>query len=99
MTIIIYIKVTSPHGGESWAKGTTETITWESYGNPGANVKIELYKYGVLNSVISSKTPNDGVYSWHIPALQPIGTDYKIKITSYENSKYYDWCDHKFKIY
>jgi hypothetical protein len=93
------IKVKSPNGGESWAKGTTKTIYWTKYGNPGANVKIELYKSGVRSAVISSKTPNDGSYSWYIPSYQPIGTDYKIKITSYEDSKYYDWSDNNFRIY
>jgi hypothetical protein len=93
------IKVTSPNGGESWAKGTTKTIKWTKNGQPGANVKIELYKAGVLKSVISSMTPNDGAHSWNIPTSQPIGTDYKIKITSTSDSKYYDWSDNNFKIY
>lgn len=93
------IIVKSPNGGESWANGTTKTITWTKVGQPGANVKIELYKAGVLNSVISSLTPNDGVYSWYIPAFQPIGTDYKIKITSTSDSKYNDWSNNNFRIY
>ena len=92
--------MTSPNGGENWAKGTTKSIKWTKYGQPGANVKIELYKAGVLNSVISSITPNDGIYSWYIPVFQPIGTDYKIKISSTsEPTKYYDWSDNNFKIY
>ncbi len=93
------IKVTSPNGGESWTKGTTNTIKWTKYGQPGTNVKIELYKAGILKNVISSMTPNDGAYSWPIPTIQPIGTDYKIKITSTSDSRYYDWSNNNFRIY
>ncbi len=93
------IRVDSPNGGENWAKGTTKSITWTKYGQSGANVKIELYKAGVLNSVISTITPNDGVYSWYIPSFQPIGTDYKIKITSTSDTKYNDWSNNNFRIY
>lgn len=92
------IKVNSPNGGENWIKGTTKTITWTSYGRPASNVKIELFKGGILSTVIGSKTPNDGSYSWYIPSYQPIGTDYKVKITSYEESKYLDWSDNNFRI-
>lgn len=96
------ITVINPNGGENWARGTTtaKTIKWTKYGQPGTNVKIELYKAGVLNSVISSLTPNDGQYSWYIPTSQTIGTDYKIKISSAsEPAKYYDWSDNNFRIY
>jgi len=93
------ITVTAPNGGETWYRGSTKTISWKKYGNPGANVKIELYKGSTLSATISSKTPDDGSYSWYIPTYLPTGTDYKIKITSYEEPKYYDWSDNNFKIY
>lgn len=93
------LTVTSPNGYETWYRGQTKTITWTSKGSPGANVKIELYKAGVKNAVISSKTPNDGSYSWYVPTYQPTGADYKIKITSYEDPTYYDWSNNYFKIY
>jgi hypothetical protein len=93
------ITVINPNGGESWTKGTTKTIKWTKVGQPGANVKIELYKAGVLNSVISPLTPNDGQYSWYIPTSQTIGTDYKIKISSTsEPTKYFDWSNNNFSI-
>lgn len=94
------ITVLAPNGGETWYRGNTKTITWKKDGNPGANVKIELYKAGVLSSVIASKTANDGSYSWYIPTYTPTGIDYKIKITSYEEpTKYFDWSNNNFKIY
>jgi 5-hydroxyisourate hydrolase-like protein (transthyretin family) len=76
------LTVTSPNGGEKWINGTTHTLTWTSAGNPGAHVKIELLKGGVVNRNITLSTANDGSYSWTIPSKQTLGTDYKIRITS-----------------
>jgi 5-hydroxyisourate hydrolase-like protein (transthyretin family) len=63
-------------------RGTAQNLAWTSSGSPGAYVKIELLKAGVVNRVISSSTANDGSYSWTIPSTQTLGTDYKIRITS-----------------
>jgi hypothetical protein len=92
------ITVSIPNGNEILYKGKGVYLYWKSDGKPGANVKIELYKAGILNSVISSKTPNNGIYTWYIPTYQPTGSDYKIKITSYEDAGYYDWSNGNFKI-
>lgn len=92
------ITVTSPNGGETLIKGTTNTIKWSSYSNPGLRVKIELLKGGVLSRTISSSTYNDGSYSWNIPSTQVLGNDYKIRITSVSNRKYNDTSDNNFTI-
>jgi 5-hydroxyisourate hydrolase-like protein (transthyretin family) len=92
------ITVTAPNGGENWQQGTSQTITWDASGDPGANVSIELYKGGVLNSSIASSTANDGTHSWQIPGDQTAGSDYKIKITSTTNTSYFDWSDNGFSI-
>jgi hypothetical protein len=76
------ITVTSPNGGESWAHGTTHTITWTSTGSPGANVKIELLKAGASVGTAVASTPNDGSFSWTISSTRPAGTDYKIRVSS-----------------
>jgi hypothetical protein len=46
------ITVTSPDGGENWATGSLNTISWRFTGNPGPYVKIELYKGGMLSRMI-----------------------------------------------
>ncbi|MHC4501507.1 MAG: matrixin family metalloprotease, partial [Planctomycetota bacterium] len=92
------ITITSPNGSECWEPGTSHTITWNSSGNPGSYVKIELYKGGVLNSTIKDSTHNDGSYPWPIPSSQIIGSDYKVRITSTSNSSYYDYSDDYFTI-
>jgi 5-hydroxyisourate hydrolase-like protein (transthyretin family) len=92
------ITVTSPNGGENWQRGTTKTITWSKLGSPGANVKIDLYKAGVFKQTIVASTPNDGSQTWTIPAIQTLGTDYKIKVTSTSNGAYTDMSNNNFMI-
>ncbi len=92
------LTLTAPNGGEQWARGTTRTITWTSSGSPGANVKIELLKGGVLNRVISSSTANDGSYAWAIPSTQTLGTDYRVRVTSTSNTAITDSSNSNFSI-
>ncbi len=96
------VTVTAPNGGESWTAGTTQTIRWTYSGNPGTSIKIELYKTGVLNSVIISNTPigsaGSGSYVWAIPSGQTPGSDYTVKVTSTTNSAYNDTSNANFTI-
>lgn len=93
------ITVNSPNGGENWSRGSTRTIKWTSSGSPGSYVKIELFKSGVLNRIISSSTPNDGSQGWIVPSTQTVGSDYKIKVTSTTNVAYTDMSNTYFRIY
>lgn len=93
------ITVSSPNGGESWAKGTVREIKWTYTGSPGSYVKIELLKNGVLNRLIASSTANDKSFWWPIPSGQTVGSDYKIRITSTSNSAYKDVSNNNFRIY
>ncbi len=92
------LTVTSPDGGESWARGTTHTITWTSTGSLGAYVKIELLNGGIVNRIIASGTANDGSYSWRISSTQTIGTNYKIRIKSTAYSSITDSSNSNFAI-
>ncbi len=92
------ITVSSPNGGESLQPGGTQTISWSSIADPGANVMIDLYKGGSLDHAIVASTPNDGSYSWAIPAGQTVGTDYQIKVTSTSNASYSDLSNGNFAI-
>lgn len=93
------LTVLSPNGGETLYRGQTRTVTWKSDGKPATNVIIDLYKGSSRILQITSKTANDGSFSWYIPTILPQGTDYKIKITSYEDNKYTDWSNNYFRIY
>jgi hypothetical protein len=61
------ITVTSPIGGESWAVGSTQQITWEWTGAVG-DVKI---RYSTNNGstwkIVAGSTANDGSHDWTVP--------------------------------
>ncbi|HEV7780653.1 MAG TPA: M12 family metallo-peptidase, partial [Chitinophagaceae bacterium] len=82
--------VTSPNGGESWAGGSTQNITWNAAGTTAApfgvaNVKISLSTDGGLTypTVIVASTPNDGSESLAIPNTP--STTARVKIEAIGN--------------
>ena len=90
--------VTSPNGGESWARGTVHGITWVTTGGQGAYVRIELLKGGVLNRVIVSSALNKGIYSWTMPTALTLGEDYSVRVTRTSGSRVSDSSDAYFNI-
>ena len=93
------IVVVAPNGGERWARGTSQRISWGFAGSPGTYVKIELLKSGQVVSRLSSKTKTAaGAYIWRIPTRQAAGADYTIRITSTANGAYLDTSDGPFAI-
>jgi hypothetical protein len=78
------ITVTSPNGGENWALGSTQNISWRSSGLTG-NVTILLFSGGDRVGVIQDKVPvTAGSFSWVVGsypggAAVP-GTNYKVRI-------------------
>ena len=94
------ITVTSPNGYETWAPGSTQTISWTYTGDPG-KVKIELLKGSVFNKTIASSAKGKngtGSKAWKIPSTQESGDDYTIKITSKTNASWTDTSDNYFTI-
>jgi len=91
------ITVTNPSGIVAWQIETIHSITWTSTGSI-ANVQIELYLSGTLESVLTSGTPNAGDFSWTIPSGLANSTFYQIKITDVSNPSTYDYSDN-FAIY
>ena len=100
------ITVTSPNGGESYARmmgtGTPRLIQWSYTGNPGSTVKIELLKGGAFYKTLTSSTSlgstGSGSYSWQISADTDLGTTYMIRVTSTSNSGYSDKSNANFSI-
>ncbi|GBD86719.1 ser-Thr-rich glycosyl-phosphatidyl-inositol-anchored membrane family protein [bacterium BMS3Abin03] len=91
------IIVTKPNGGENWQTGSSHDITWTD--NISAKVKIELYKGGNFQSIITDSTYSDGQFPWDIPSDTPLGNDYKIKISSVDDSNVFDFSDNDFSIF
>jgi hypothetical protein len=98
------IRVTSPNGGETWQRGTSQTVTWSYTGSPGSTVKIVLLKAGVevgiINGSVSIGTSGTGSYSWLISSSGSGGTgsDYKIKVQSISTPIVNDTSDNNFNL-
>jgi hypothetical protein len=90
------ITVSSPNGSEIWQAGSAQTIFWID--NISGDVTIELYKADTLHSIISGPTSSDGAKDWQVPFDLESGDDYKVKITSVENSEIFDYSDANFSI-
>jgi hypothetical protein len=96
------LTLTSPNGGETWKIGSRQTIRWKYTGVPGAFVKIELIKNGLLIKTIAKSakvgTNGSGSYPW-VPdwKLKP-GSDYKIRVTSLSDGRIKDTSDAGFSI-
>ncbi len=67
------VTVTAPNGGEVWAGGQTQTLTWQASDNVGlATNPITLsvsYDGGGAWSVIAAGQPHTGAYAWAAPAI------------------------------
>lgn len=62
------VTLLGPNGGENWIINTTQDITWYAT-SIVANVKIEYSTdNGATWTLITASTPNDGSYTWTVPA-------------------------------
>jgi hypothetical protein len=80
------ITVISPDGGDTWQRGTSQTITWSYTGSPGSMVKIVLLKAGIEVGTIMDSTSagsdGTGSSSWPIAPSGTTGSDYTISVQS-----------------
>jgi len=86
------ISVTSPSFGVALSTGSTQTITWTTRGTtPITYVTIKLYYTGtnILMQTITSRTANNGTFSWKIPTNLASGSVYKVRVSEYGNSSVY----------
>lgn len=79
----VQIVVTAPNGGEQWATGSTQDITWTASDYSG-NVGIFLVRcfdrHPHNRFPIAMNAPNTGSFSWTIPLNLPAGDNYKVMI-------------------
>ncbi|MFH2108062.1 MAG: hypothetical protein ABII93_05275 [Chrysiogenia bacterium] len=58
------LKLDSPNGGESWVRGSEQTISWTST-NLDGKVRLELVRYqGPMLGIIAENLPASGSYQW-----------------------------------
>jgi len=96
------ITVVSPDGGEDWPQGTYQAIRWEYTGYPGSTVRIELLNGSTVYRVVTPGTPvgKEGTGSLIVPVPpdMPLGTDYRIRVTSTSYPMVSDTSDAPFSI-
>jgi hypothetical protein len=67
------VALSSPHGGESWAAGSVNAITWLASDGSGLapdGVDLEYSSDGGSSwNPIASSQPNSGSFAWTLPAL------------------------------
>jgi endonuclease/exonuclease/phosphatase family metal-dependent hydrolase len=89
------VSVTAPNGGESWAAGSAQSITWTSSGV--TNVKLEYTLDGTTWTQITASTPaSAGSYAWTVPASA--STAAKVRVTDAANAAVTDASNAAFTI-
>nr|MCU0390846.1 GPI anchored serine-threonine rich family protein [Thermoflexibacter sp.] len=93
------MRVNSPNGGQAYAKGSMQTITWVTSSNltVAENVKIELTNNGVVIQTIAASIPNSGTHNWTVPNVTD-GGNYKIRVSLLSNANVVDESDDTFAI-
>jgi len=56
--------VTSPNGGEDWAIGSSQTITWTGDGDGTATIELSLDGGATYPVTIAADTADDGTHPW-----------------------------------
>ena len=89
------ITVTNPTSSDNWQDFNIYTITWSSVGLI-SSVKIELFKASSLIEDLNIMyTANDGNYEFYVASYANyLGSDYRIKISDYDDSNVYDFSDY-----
>jgi YVTN family beta-propeller protein len=94
--IVQSLTVTSPNGGENWAVGSTQNITWSSVGVTGTVNILISRNGGTIWSTLVSNTPNDGSQPWKV--TEPANAQSRIKIASVVTPTIFDTSNANFNI-
>ncbi|MBL1175027.1 CARDB domain-containing protein [Pantanalinema sp. GBBB05] len=92
-----FITVTAPNGGNSLAPGSSYIISWND--NISENVRIDLYRGTTYVNTIATSVLSSGSYNWVVPATGlTFANDYRIRISSVNNSNLFDDSNTAFTI-
>jgi endonuclease/exonuclease/phosphatase family metal-dependent hydrolase len=94
-TVTASVTVTSPNGGESWAAGSPQSISWTSSGV--TNVKLEYTLDGTTwTTITSSFSASTGFYGWTVPSSAT--TTARVRVSDASNSAISDTSNATFTI-
>ncbi|MFY0565125.1 pre-peptidase C-terminal domain-containing protein [Archangium lansingense] len=89
------VTVGSPNGGESWAAGSSQAITWTATNI--TNVKLEYTLNGSTWNVISASTPaSAGTYTWVVPGSATMAA--RVRVSDAANTSITDSSNAAFTI-
>jgi phage-related protein len=94
------IVVSRPKAGANWTLGSDGKfkIKWNSVGDVGNKVSIELWRKGAFVSKIKASTANDGAFAWDVPTTSTPGAGYSIRVVSKSNPLVYGKSSGSFTI-
>src|SRR3989339_1867066 len=80
--------VNAPNGGESWAGGSSQNITWLATGSGISKIKLSYSLDGGSSYpyVIASSESNDGSYTWTVPNISSSSVKVKVEALTSTNS-------------
>jgi hypothetical protein len=94
-TVTASVTVGSPNGGESWAGGSSHSITWTATGI--TNVKLEYTLDGsTWTAITSSTSASTGSYTWTVPNSSTSAA--KVRVSDAANSAVSDVSNAAFTI-
>lgn len=89
------VALTAPNGGESWAGGSVQSVTWSSSGV--ANVKLEYTLDGTAWTSIAASTPAAaGSWAWTVPSTA--STAARVRVSDAANAAVSDASDAAFTV-
>ncbi len=76
------IAFTAPAGGEAWCAGSSQNIAWSSTGVTYVKIELSSDGGGTFPTVLVASTSSiPKSWTWDIPANQPTGTQYRLRIS------------------
>lgn len=90
------VEVTSPNGGETWAGGSTENITWISSEVTNVNIEFSSDNGANWNTVATSVDASTGTFAFTVPNIS--STECLIRISDTDDENVFDVSDASFTI-
>lgn len=89
------VRVTSPNGGESWAGGSAQTVTWTASGVPTVALQYSLDDGGSW-AAIGSVAGTAGSFTWTVPDIAT--TRARVRVSDVANAALSDTSDGTFTL-